>query len=91
MVTGNCIIPELQATVKEPADREMFKAFAVEYGIVAPIYFLVTWCGYWAFGSSTEVYLLDNFTGPKWALTVANCAAFIQIVPSLQVYNQASS
>lgn len=49
-----------------------------------PLY-AVTFIGYWAYGSSSSTYLLNNTNGPVWVKTAANVAAFLQPVIALHV------
>lgn len=41
--------------------------------------------GYWAYGSNTSSYLLNNVHGPIWLKAVANISAFLQTVIALHV------
>lgn len=79
------MLPEIQATIKRPYVRNMHKALYLQFimGIV-PMY-VVTFAGYWAYGSSTSSYLLNNVNGPKWAKTLANASTFLQTVISIHV------
>ncbi|KAJ8764010.1 hypothetical protein K2173_004887 [Erythroxylum novogranatense] len=72
------MIPEIQATLRAPATENMIKALCVQFTVgVIPIY-AVVFIGYWAYGSSTSSYLLNNASGPAWAKAFANVAAFFQ-------------
>ena len=63
----------------------MMKALYFVFSIgVLPLY-LVTFIGYWAYGSSTSSYLLNNVHGPVWLKVIANIAAFLQSVIALHV------
>jgi len=46
---------------------------------------MVTFAGYWAYGSSTPTYLMNGVNGPVWAKAMANIAAFLQSVIALHV------
>ncbi|TKY47501.1 Proline transporter 2 [Spatholobus suberectus] len=52
---------------------------------VLPLY-LVTFTGYWAYGSSTAVYLLNSVNGPIWVKALANITAFLQSVIALHIF-----
>lgn len=42
--------------------------------------------GYWAYGSSTSSYILNNVHGPKWIKTLANAATCLQTVVTLHIF-----
>ncbi|KAJ6830823.1 putative proline transporter 2 isoform X1 [Iris pallida] len=80
------MLPEIQATIKPPVIRNMEKALLFQFTIgVLPLY-AVTFMGYWAYGSSTSTYLLNNVNGPVWVKTLANVAAFLQTVIALHIF-----
>ncbi|XP_028551135.1 probable proline transporter 2, partial [Dendrobium catenatum] len=79
------MLPEIQATVKEPAIKNMEKALWFQFTIGGLPLYAVTFLGYWAYGSSTSTYLLQNVRGPVWVKTVANTASFLQTVITLHV------
>jgi hypothetical protein len=80
------MLPELQATVRPPYIKNMQKALYLEFTVgVVPFYTLI-FMGYWAYGSSTSSYLLDNVQGPKWVKTFANAATFLQTVVTLHIF-----
>jgi hypothetical protein len=63
----------------------MMKALYFQFTVgVLPLY-LVTFAGYWAYGSSTQTFLLNNVKGPIWVKAVANITAFLQSVIALHV------
>jgi hypothetical protein len=75
----------LQATVRKPVVGNMLKALYFQFTAgVLPMY-AVTFVGYWAYGSSTSSYLLNNVTGSVWVKAMANIAAFLQTVIALHV------
>ncbi|KAK9105056.1 hypothetical protein Scep_021900 [Stephania cephalantha] len=77
------MLPEIQATVKQPVVENMKKALYFQFTVgVLPMY-AVTFMGYWAFGSSTSSYLLNSISGPAWVKIMANLAAFLQTVIAL--------
>ncbi|OVA15546.1 Amino acid transporter [Macleaya cordata] len=80
------MLPEIQATVKQPVVENMLKALYFQFTVgVLPMY-AVTFMGYWAYGSTTSSYLLNNVTGPIWVKTMANIAAFLQTVIALHIF-----
>lgn len=83
---GDTILPEIQATVKEPAILNMRKGITMAYCLISSTYFTVAISGYWAFGQTVLPYLLNNLTTPTWPVTIANIAAIIQITGCYQVY-----
>ena len=66
----------------------MLKALYFQFSVgVLPLY-AVAFMGYWAYGSSTSTYLLNNVTGPVWVKAAANISAFLQSVIALHVTHQ---
>lgn len=75
----------LQATVRPPVIENMLKALFFQFTVgVVPLH-AVTYIGYWAYGSSTSSYLLNNVHGPVWLKGVAHMSAFIQSIITLHV------
>lgn len=80
------MLPEIQATVKQPVVKNMMKALYLQFTVgVLPMY-AVTFVGYWAYGSNTSTYLLNSVNGPVWVKAVANIASFLQTVISLHIF-----
>ncbi|CAA7060392.1 unnamed protein product [Microthlaspi erraticum] len=80
------MLPEIQATVKQPVVKNMMKALYFQFTAgVLPMY-AVTFIGYWAYGSSTSTYLLNSVSGPIWVKALANISAFLQSVISLHIF-----
>ncbi|GMI80821.1 PROLINE TRANSPORTER 2, proline transporter 2 [Hibiscus trionum] len=80
------MLPEIQATVRQPAVRNMLKALYFQFSVgVVPMY-AVTFIGYWAYGSSTPTYLLNSASGPVWVKAAANMSAFLQSVIALHIF-----
>lgn len=80
------MLPEIQATVRQPVVENMLKALYFQFTAgVLPMY-AVTFIGYWAYGSSTSTYLLNSVQGPVWVKTMANVAAFLQTVIALHIF-----
>jgi hypothetical protein len=64
----------------------MMKSLYFQFSVgVVPLY-MVTFAGYWAYGSSTDAYLLNNVNGPVWVKALANITAFLQSVIALHVH-----
>jgi len=64
----------------------MMRALYFQFTVgVLPLY-LVTFTGYWAYGSKTSVYLLNSVNGPVWVKAFANITAFLQSVIALHVH-----
>ncbi|KAF5736606.1 proline transporter 1-like [Tripterygium wilfordii] len=80
------MLPEIQATIRQPVVKNMMKALYFQFTVgVLPMY-AVTFVGYWAYGSSTSAYLLNNVNGPVWVKTLANISAFLQTVIALHIF-----
>ncbi|KAK8955921.1 putative proline transporter 2 [Platanthera guangdongensis] len=80
------MLPEIQATVKEPAIKNMEKALWFQFTVGGLPLYAVTFLGYWAYGSSTSSYLLNSVQGPVWVKVVANVASFLQTVIALHIF-----
>lgn len=80
------MLPEIQATLRAPYVKNMQKALYLQFTVgIVPLY-IVTFVGYWAYGSSTSSYLLANVTGSKWVKTLANAATFLQTMITLHIF-----
>ncbi|KAI4306782.1 hypothetical protein L6164_030029 [Bauhinia variegata] len=80
------MLPEIQATIRQPVVKNMMRALYFQFSIgVVPLY-LVVFTGYWAYGNSTSAYLLNNVNGPIWVKATANIAAFFQSVVALHIF-----
>lgn len=80
------MLPEIQATVRQPVVDNMMKALYFQFTAgVAPMY-AVTFIGYWAYGSNASAYLLNNVSGPVWLKAVANISAFLQTIIALHIF-----
>ncbi|CAM8963605.1 unnamed protein product [Rhodiola kirilowii] len=80
------MLPEIQATVRQPVVGNMLKALYFQFTAgVIPMY-AVTFVGYWAYGSSTSSYLLNSVNGPLWLKAFANISAFLQTVIALHIF-----
>ncbi|XWS65904.1 hypothetical protein CRYUN_Cryun05aG0153600 [Craigia yunnanensis] len=81
------MLPEIQATVRQPAVKNMLKALYFQFTVgVVPMY-VVTYIGYWAYGASTSTYLLNSVSGPVWVKAAANISAFLQSVIALHQFS----
>lgn len=80
------MLPEIQATVRQPVVENMMKALYFQFTAgVAPMY-AVTFIGYWAYGNESSAYLLNNVSGPVWVKAAANISAFLQTVIALHIF-----
>ncbi|ESW13805.1 hypothetical protein PHAVU_008G227600 [Phaseolus vulgaris] len=80
------MLPEIQATIRQPVVKNMMKSLYFQFTVgVLPLY-MVTFAGYWAYGSSTPTYLMGGVNGPVWAKAMANIAAFLQSVIALHIF-----
>ncbi|XP_011036024.1 PREDICTED: proline transporter 1-like isoform X1 [Populus euphratica] len=80
------MLPEIQATIKQPVVSNMMKSLYFQFSAgVLPMY-AVTFIGYWAYGSSTSTYLLSSVNGPVWVKALANISAFLQTVIALHIF-----
>ncbi|CAK9142115.1 unnamed protein product [Ilex paraguariensis] len=80
------MLPEIQATVRQPVVKNMMKGLYFQFTIgVLPLY-AVAFMGYWAYGSNTSTYLLNSVNGPVWVKTLANVTAFLQTVIALHIF-----
>ena len=80
------MLPEIQATIRQPVVKNMMKALYFQFTAgVVPMY-MVTFAGYWAYGSSTSTYLLNSVNGPVWVKALGNITAFLQSVIALHIF-----
>ncbi|KAJ7525727.1 hypothetical protein O6H91_17G063300 [Diphasiastrum complanatum] len=80
------MLPELQATLREPAIRNMHKALYMQFTAGNCFLYLVMFIGYWAYGEGVSAYLLNDASGSKIVMTIANIAVFLQTIISLHVF-----
>ncbi|KAJ6681257.1 hypothetical protein OIU74_019687 [Salix koriyanagi] len=83
---GDAMLPEIQSTVKEPAKKNMYKGVSAAYTVIILTYWQLAFCGYWAFGSEVQPYILASLTFPEWTIVMANIFAVIQISGCYQIY-----
>lgn len=74
-----------QNTVKEPAKKNLYKGVSAAYTVIILTYWQLAFCGYWAFGSEVQPYILASLTVPEWTIVMANLFAVIQISGCYQV------
>lgn len=80
------MLPEIQATVRQPVVGNMMKALYFQFTVgVVPLY-AVAFMGYWAYGNDASAYLLNSVNGPVWVKTFANLSAFLQTVIALHIF-----
>ncbi|KAL3337951.1 hypothetical protein AABB24_030225 [Solanum stoloniferum] len=80
------MIPEIQATVRAPVVDNMLKALYFQFSLGSVPVHVVTYVGYWAYGSSSTSYLLNNVSGPVWVKALANITAFLQAIIALHIF-----
>jgi hypothetical protein len=71
--------------VKEPAKKNMYKSISAAYTVIVLSYWQLAFCGYWAFGSQVQPYILASLSIPEWTVVMANLFAAIQIGGCFQV------
>ncbi|KAK8458749.1 hypothetical protein SEVIR_2G003500v4 [Setaria viridis] len=80
------MLPEIQATIRPPVVKNMEKALWFQFTAGSLPLYAVTFMGYWAYGSATSSYLLNNVKGPVWIKATANMSAFLQTVIALHIF-----
>ncbi|CAM6012330.1 unnamed protein product [Sphagnum balticum] len=80
------ILPELQANVRPPTVRNIYKALGFLYIVGATPVIVLTFVAYWAYGNGVSEYLLYSTSGPTWLVTVANVAAFLQVLVTIHIF-----
>ncbi|KAG8663345.1 GABA transporter 1 isoform X2 [Manihot esculenta] len=83
---GDAMLPEIQNTVREPAKKNTYKGVSAAYGVIILTYWQLAFCGYWAFGSEVQPYIVASLTHPEWTIVMANIFAVIQISGCYQIY-----
>ncbi|XP_076934744.1 proline transporter 1-like [Bidens hawaiensis] len=80
------MLPEIQATVRQPVVGNMMKALYFQFTVgVVPLY-AVAFIGYWAYGNDADAYLLKSVDAPVWVISLANISAFFQTVIALHIF-----
>ncbi|OWM69998.1 hypothetical protein CDL15_Pgr025847 [Punica granatum] len=73
-VYNSGMLPEIQATIREPVVKNMLKALYLQFTIGAIPMYAVIFAGYWAYGSSTSTYLLSSiFASPMYEYMDTRC------------------
>nr|XP_023924177.1 GABA transporter 1-like isoform X3 [Quercus suber] len=83
---GDAMLPEIQNTMREPARKNMYKGVSAAYSVIILSYWQLASCGYWAFGSEVQPYILSSLSVPEWTIVMANLFAVIQISGCYQIY-----
>ncbi|CAA3014213.1 GABA transporter 1-like [Olea europaea subsp. europaea] len=83
---GDAMLPEIQSTVRKPVRKNMYKGVSAAYTVIVLSYWQLAFCGYWAFGSEVEPYIVASLTTPRWTTVMANLFAVIQISGCYQIY-----
>ncbi|KAM3688808.1 hypothetical protein ACJW31_10G179100 [Castanea mollissima] len=83
---GDAMLPEIQNTMREPARKNMYKGVSAAYTVIILSYWQLASCGYWAFGSEVQPYILSSLSVPEWTIVMANLFAVIQISGCYQIY-----
>ncbi len=65
--------------------RNIYKALGFQYIVGATPVIVLIFVAYWAYGNGVSEYLLYSTSGPTWLVTVANVAAFLQILVTIHV------
>jgi amino acid permease len=85
------VLVEIEDTLKQPpaAAKSMKKAVNIAVSGAFGFYMLVACAGYAALGNDVSALVLQSFTGPKWALLVAEIAVLAHMLTAFQVFMQA--
>jgi hypothetical protein len=71
--------------VRPPTGRNIYKALGFLYIVGATPVIVLICVAYWAYGNGVSEYLLYSTSGPTWLVTVANVAAFLQVLVTIHV------
>jgi hypothetical protein len=86
LLKSSCLcVCVLQASVRPPTVRNIYKALGLQYTVGAIPVIGLTLIVYWAYGNVVSGFALESNSGPKWLVTVAKVAAFFQILVTLHV------
>lgn len=83
---GDTLLPEIQATVPNPVNPNMYKGISFCFSIITGTYLILAITGYWAFGNLVAPFIVQSFTTPTWGSTIANAFLIIQVVGCYQIY-----
>jgi hypothetical protein len=65
--------------------QNIYKALGFEYIVGGTPVIVLVFVAYWAYGNGVSEYLLYSTSGPTWLVTVANVAAFLQVLVTIHV------
>lgn len=82
------ILLEIQDTLKQPpsAVTQMKKATVISTVTTVSLYLAVALSGYAAFGNNVQDNIMTSFTGPRWALLIANIGVLLHMLTAFLVY-----
>ena len=85
---GDTILPEIQATIKEPAVKNTRWGLGCAYAIIAANYYIVAVSGYWAAGFNAANYpwMPALFMDPYRIVILVNLFGLFQIAGCFQIY-----
>jgi amino acid permease len=85
------ILVEIEDTLRQPpsAAKQMKKSCNYAVTGAFTFYMAVATAGYAALGNGVSSMIFQSFTGPKWALLVAEIAVLAHMLPAFQVFMQA--
>jgi amino acid permease len=84
------VLVEIEDTLKQPpaAAKSMKKSVNIAVTGAFVFYALVAFAGYAALGNSVSALVLQSFTGPKWALLIAELAVLAHMSTAFQIFLQ---
>jgi amino acid permease len=85
------VLVEIEDTLRQPpsAAKQMKKACNIAVTGAFVFYMLVATSGYAALGDGVSALVLQSFTGPRWALLVAEIAVLAHMLTAFQIFMQA--
>ena len=85
---GDTILPEIQATIKEPAIKNTRWGLGVAYAILTANYYIVAVSGYWAAGfqAANFPWMPTLFSNPSKIVILVNLFGLLQIAGCFQIY-----
>lgn len=85
------VLVEIEDTLRQPpsAAKQMKKACNIAVTGAFIFYMAVATTGYAALGNGVSSLVLQSFTGPRWALLVAEIAVLAHMLTAFQVFMQA--
>jgi Transmembrane amino acid transporter protein len=73
------VLPEIQASVREPNKRNMQRGIVLSYIIISVSYLAVAITGYWAFGATVHPFVVRNTTARS------HVCLHIQLPPRMRI------